>query len=198
MIYKSLFPYLLVSSKYYWTSGKQCRPWSDAAFCGVWSGSTLFAKVCLFQYWGLLQYTILDNGNMIWKWAMKLILVVSPYTIVYFLVISSGWLCEAKVSCVLRHWGVQLRLAYSWARPAILAADKSRGGMFLVRLFLYFHSFFSFSPVPLFHLLYYIFYLPSLSGRRHKMTYNGWSINQSCYKFTFSWHGYGQNTILLT
>ena len=22
---------------------KQCRPWSDAALCGVWSGSTLFA-----------------------------------------------------------------------------------------------------------------------------------------------------------
>ena len=22
---------------------KQCRPWSDAAFCGIWSGSTLFA-----------------------------------------------------------------------------------------------------------------------------------------------------------
>ena len=24
---------------------KQCRPWSDAAFCGVWSGSALFANV---------------------------------------------------------------------------------------------------------------------------------------------------------
>ena len=22
---------------------KQCRPWSDATFCGIWSGSTLFA-----------------------------------------------------------------------------------------------------------------------------------------------------------
>ena len=28
-------------------SGKQCRPWSDAAFCGVWSWSTLFAQACL-------------------------------------------------------------------------------------------------------------------------------------------------------
>ena len=27
---------------------KQCRPWSDGAFCGVWSRSTLFAIVCLF------------------------------------------------------------------------------------------------------------------------------------------------------
>ena len=26
------------------TKCKQCRPWSDAAFCGVWSGFTLFAE----------------------------------------------------------------------------------------------------------------------------------------------------------
>ena len=31
-------------------SGKQCWPGSDAAFCGVWSGSTLFAKACLLEY----------------------------------------------------------------------------------------------------------------------------------------------------
>ena len=24
---------------------KQCRPWSDAGFCGIWSGSKLFANV---------------------------------------------------------------------------------------------------------------------------------------------------------
>ena len=32
--------------------GKQCRPWSNAAFCGVWSGSTLFAHIytdCLLR-----------------------------------------------------------------------------------------------------------------------------------------------------
>ena len=28
----------------------------------------------------------------------------------------------------LNHWGVQLILAYSWARPAILVADKGRVG----------------------------------------------------------------------
>ena len=33
-----------------------------------------------------------------------------------------------NVSCILRHWGVQLILAYSWARPAILVAGKGRGG----------------------------------------------------------------------
>ena len=41
-----------------------------------------------------------------------------------------GWLGEAKVSCILHHRGVQLILAYSWARPAVLAAGKGRGGMF--------------------------------------------------------------------
>ena len=36
----------------------------------------------------------------------------------------------AKVSCILRHWGVQLIFAYSWARPAILVADKGLGEIF--------------------------------------------------------------------
>ena len=30
------------------------------------------------------------------------------------------WLDGAKVSCILRHRGIQLILAYSWVRPAIL------------------------------------------------------------------------------
>ena len=55
----------------------------------------------------------------------------------------------------------QLILAYSWARPATLAAVGGRGGMFLFLLFLHFHSFSSFFLVPLFHLLYYLFYLSS-------------------------------------
>ena len=44
------------------------------------------------------------------------------------------WSGGAKVSCILRHWGIQLILAYSWARPAILIAGKGRGGMFLFLL----------------------------------------------------------------
>ena len=36
----------------------------------------------------------------------------------------------AKVSCILLQWGINLILAYSWARPAILVAGKSIGGMF--------------------------------------------------------------------
>ena len=65
----------------------------------------------------------------------------------------------AKVSCILCHRGVQLILAYSWARPAIVEVGKGRGGMFLFLLFLPFHSCSSFFPVPLFHLFYYLFYL---------------------------------------
>ena len=62
---------------------------------------------------------------------------------------SLGWSGGAKVLCILHHWGVQLILAYSWARPAILVVGKGRGGMFLFLLFLHFHSCSSFFPVPL-------------------------------------------------
>ena len=47
---------------------------------------------------------------------------------------------EAKMSGILRHWGVQLIWAYSWARPAILVVGKGRGGMMLFLLFPHFHS----------------------------------------------------------
>ena len=76
-----------------------------------------------------------------------------------------GW-CEGAVYLTslgrptdTHHWGVQLILAYSWARPAILVVGKGRGGMFLFLLFLHFHSCSSFFPVSLFHLLYSLFYL---------------------------------------
>ena len=42
---------------------------------------------------------------------------------------DSGWLGMAKVSCILCHRGIQLILACSWARSAILIADKDRGGI---------------------------------------------------------------------
>ena len=70
-----------------------------------------------------------------------------------------GWSGGAKVSCILCHRGVQLILAYSWARPAILVAGKGREVMFLFLLFLHFHSCSSFFPVPLFHLFCYLFCL---------------------------------------
>ena len=49
----------------------------------------------------------------------------------------------ARVSCILRHWGVQLILAYSWARLAVLVAGKGKGECF------YFFCFFPFILVPL-------------------------------------------------
>ena len=53
-----------------------------------------------------------------------------------------GWSGGAKVLCILH-----------------LVVGKGRGGMFLFLLFLHFHSCSSFFPVPLFHLLYSLFYL---------------------------------------
>ena len=73
-----------------------------------------------------------------------------------------GWLGEAKVSCILRHRGVQLIFAYRWARPAIFVEGKGRGGMFYFFCFFTFIHF-PFFPVPLFHLLYCLLSLFSLS-----------------------------------
>ena len=88
-----------------------------------------------------------------------------------------GWSGGSKVLCILHHWGVQLILACSWARPAILVVGKGRGGMFLFLLFLHFHSCSSFFPVPLFHLLYSLFYLFSpFLWETTQMTLKGWRV----------------------
>ena len=52
----------------------------------------------------------------------------------------------AKVLCILRHRGVQLILAYSWARLVILVTGKGEGNVFISSvsslsfLFLFLHS----------------------------------------------------------
>ena len=70
----------------------------------------------------------------------------------------------AKVSCILRHWGVQLILAYSWARPAILVAGKGRGGNVLNSSVSSLSFLFLFLPFPsLSSLLLYLLSLISLS-----------------------------------
>ena len=38
----------------------------------------------------------------------------------------------ANVLCSLRHCGVKLILAYSWAGPGIFVSGKGRGGMFFI------------------------------------------------------------------
>ena len=136
-----------------------------------WSWSTQFARQGIFHF-------------------SRLGLMVNQMLHVSYMHIDSvmwGWLGKAKLLCILCHWGVQLILAYSWARPAILAAGMGRGGMFLFLLFLHFHSFSSFSLVLLFHLHYYLFYLSSISllpfsERRHKMTHKGWRVIKPQHK----------------
>ena len=54
--------------------------------------------------------------------------------------------------------GVQLIFAKSWARPAILAEGKVRGGMFLFLLFLHFHFL---SPLSLSFISFTVSYLSS-------------------------------------
>ena len=86
--------------------------------------------------------------------------------------INRRWFGEANVSCILRHRGVQLRLAFSWARPDILAAGKGRGGERF-----YFFCFFTFIHFPpstlslffIFSTLSSICLLP-FSRRPHKIT----------------------------
>ena len=63
-----------------------------------------------------------------------------------------GCLDETKVSCSFFDRGAELILVYSWARPAVLAAGKGRGGMLLFLLFLPFLLFSFFFPIALFHL----------------------------------------------
>ena len=118
--------------------------------CWVWSGSGCF-----------------DTHHVGFRYCIRSNYCTYPYkcTVKHFhslqITDSSawGWLGVTKVSCILHHWGIQLILAYGWARPAILVAGKGRGGMFLFLLFLHFHSSSSFFPAPLFHLHYYLFYL---------------------------------------
>ena len=86
------------------------------------------------------------------------------------------------MSCTFRHRGVQLILAYSWARAVILEAGKGRGGMFLF-------CFFTFIPVPLSSLsLSFISYTVSsipFSGRPHKKTKVNVSLDPNAIKKTY-------------
>ena len=59
-----------------------------------------------------------------------------------------GWSGGAKVSCILHHRGVQLMLAYRWARLAILVAGKGRGGMFFISSVSSFSFLLLFLPCP--------------------------------------------------
>ena len=78
---------------------------------------------------------------------------------------TMGVVGEAKVSCIVRHRGVQLRLTYSWARRQVSVGGDgfifSVSSLSFIFVFLPFPSLLS----PLF------LHFP---GRRHKMTHKGW------------------------
>ena len=78
------------------------------------------------------------------------------------------------MSCILCHRGVQLILAYSWARPAILVAGKGREVVFLCLLFLHFHSCSSFFPVI------YDLYI-KVTGFLFHHFYRGGRVVQRCH-----------------
>ena len=56
--------------------------------------------------------------------------------------VGRGLLGEAKMLCILRHQGLQLIFAYSWARPAVLVAGKWE-------MFYFFCFFTFFSPTDI-------------------------------------------------
>ena len=95
------------------------------------------------SYWTCFNYTVLYYvlqprvREQIDFGADSVELASASTSALHFLL---GWSGGAKVSCSLHHQGIQLILAYSWARPAPLVAGKGRGGMFLFLLFLHFCS----------------------------------------------------------
>ena len=74
-----------------------------------------------------------------------------------------GWLGVAKVSCILCHRGDHLILAYSWARPAILA-DKGRGGNVFISSVSSFLFFFLLCPSLSSPLLFFLSLSPLSQG----------------------------------
>ena len=126
--------------------------------CKTFSSTIILREMCLKMSWNshcinIHARPVTEVVSLV-KMTENLPNIFSPLSIS-----NGGWSGGAKVLCILHHRGVQLILAYSWARPAILVVGKGRGGMFLFLLFLHFHSCSSFFPVPLFHLLYSLFYL---------------------------------------
>ena len=111
-------------------------------------------KTCIYYFF--LTFYLFFHKSIVGN--VRLIIIVIVDQELVGLIPFQVWQ-HSKVLCILHHWGIQLILAYSWARPAILVVGKGRGGMFLFLLFLRFLSCSSFFPVPLFHLLYSLFYL---------------------------------------
>ena len=147
--------------------------------CAVWSWHSLFIDMHYNVHWSckrtmqaLISLRICAgwSGPALSANCIRAIFVRCASNCFY----SLGWSDVPKVSCILHHWGVQLILAFSWARPAILVAGKGRGGWFC------FFCFFTYILVLFLHMslsfvsstISSISFLP-FSGRRHKMTHKG-------------------------
>ena len=136
-----------------------------------------------FSYFYNSNSSILNTFHVFWLIERK----VKSFALQLGLV---GW-GKGVLYCILHHWGVQLILAYSWARPAILAAGMGRGGLFLISSESLLSFIFLFLPCPslsppLLSLLSPPFLWETtlslgdytFSGRRHKMTHKGWLKTQ--------------------
>ena len=167
-----------------WTLTVTCDPRGDpkASVLTHLATQTLEQNVPFYMSEQFLQCW--NTHYISWVWTLRTICYQTKQSLhqqfvkqLIVLWIIWGWSGGAKVLCILHHRGVQLILAYSWARPAILVVGKGRGGMFLFLLFLHFHSCSSFFPCPSLSspLLSSISFLP-FSGRRHKMTLKGWRV----------------------
>ena len=130
-----------------WRNCKNISMLKESAFSGAME-KTYFLYVYV-DHKGLCHLSICHVNSMTeWIYASLRSFSQSNMFLIYMFVIRKKlYLPSAKVSCILRHRGVQLILAYSWARPAILVAGKGRWGIFLFLLFLHFHSC-SFLPCP--------------------------------------------------
>ena len=100
-------------------------------------------------FWIPTKYILLNSHKIhfgeypqgIFWWVPTRYILVSNHKIL-------GWSGGAKVSCSLHHLGVQLILAYSWARPATLVAGKGRGGIFFISSVSTLSFLFLFLPCP--------------------------------------------------
>ena len=154
-----------------------------------------FVKITKKKKKKLLNYCVKKKDLMVFWFVVLQISMLSPLlelqTYVFCLKLPEGWSGVAKASCILRHQGVQLILAYSWARPAVLAAGMGRGGMFnFFCVFTFIH--FPLSPLSLSFISSTISSISLLpfSGRRHKMTHKHWRVvkpqhNQSIDAWSF-------------
>ena len=183
IFFKSIF-------KEYHQVVKQFGSRSDPTFCQTWSGSKLIANVISRRQKSPLAGKELMNPASSKLFKMRRLSMqegckqtekVLTRLLVWAFFVLQGQRKRRRVSyvtrasCIWRHQGIQLRLAYNWVRPAIVVAGKGREEIFLFLHFLHFHLF-PLSPLslsPISSTISSISLLP-FSGRRHKMTHKGW------------------------